>query len=165
MMKSIFYFKKLTKSDIWTLGLYSLLTIYLFYVHDLDVKLIFYYCIGTQMGIYVFYYKALRNLSFYFCWIAIGFIQMLMFYSIKDDPNLSTSIISSASNLRNTLPLVLLFQGFRILSLIVQDQELVSVSSIFNKDYHDDRYVNIIDFMLFFTYLMILVGLIFKWEH
>lgn len=162
-MRSIFYFKKLTKGDIWTLGLYSLLTIYLFYVDELDQKVIFFYCFSTHLGLYLFYYKALRNLSFYFCWIAIGLIHLLMFYLLIADPNTSLSIKDSVANLRITLPLVLVFQVFRLLSLLVQNQELVSVNSTDFKDIHDNRLVNIVDYILFFMYLGILVVLTLKW--
>ncbi len=112
-----------------------------------------------------FYYKALRNLTFYLIWVAIGFIHLLIFYLLNQDPSIPLSIKDSIANLRITLPLILLYQVFRLLSLFVQSQELVGISSTSFKDIHNDRYVNIIDFILFFMYLMILAASTLKWSY
>jgi len=54
MIKSIFYFEKLSTSDKITLGLYVPLTIYIFYISELSQEIIFYYCLMTPLGLYVF---------------------------------------------------------------------------------------------------------------
>lgn len=162
MKRPIFYFQRLERSDIWTVIIYILLTTYLFYVNDLNQKVIFYYTFGTQLGLYIFYYKALRNLSFYFIWIAIGLFHLLLFYLIKEDASLSMSIKQTAVHLRNTLPLILLYQGLRLLSLFVQSQELVSPQPSSFRNSYDKRKVDLIDYLLFFTYLSVLIALTLK---
>lgn len=133
-----------------------MLSFYVVFIADSKPDFLFTYAIGTQLGLYIFYYKALRNLSFYFVWFGYGAFHWLLTVFFMDNPaNIDETIIKI---LKNTLPLLITFQVLRGLSLFVQNQELVSPNSSSLTSIHDNRRVNIVDFLLFFTYIIILIS-------
>lgn len=158
MKNKIVSFSKLNKNDYWTVGLYSFLTIYIFLIIDLNPKIIFAYSILTQIGLYTFYYKALRNFTFYLIWLFFGILHWLISeYFQKSMVNSNFEYIFNT--LKNTFPLLVIFLILRVISLLVQNKELVSPQSTSFKDINDSRYVNLIDYLLFFIYLIILISL------
>ncbi len=158
MTKPIFHFDKLKPFDKWTLGLYLILTIGLSYYYksteDISNKqnVIFSYGLFTQFALYMFCYKSLRSLTVFFLWVGIGILHLCFYNYLIGDTSLQMFRGHSATPLRNTIPLLILQQGLRVVSLKIQEQELVSPSRGFTTDLFDERKVNWLDFILFFTY-------------
>jgi hypothetical protein len=164
-MKPIFYFDKLKPFDKWTLGLYIFLTLGLFYYFKSTENIaskrdvIYGYAMLTQLTLYGLCYKSLRNLTVFFAWVAIGLLHLCFYYSFKDDTTLQMFIGHSTTPLRNTVPLLILYQALRLISLKIQGQELVSPSRGFTTDIFDKRKVNWLDFVLFFIYCGCVIAL------
>jgi hypothetical protein len=162
MTKPIFYFEKSDTFDKWSIGLYSGFTLLLFYVFEIEKDFIFGYALLTQLFLYIVCYRSLRNLTVYFLWIGIGLFHFYLYQIFKDDPTLQMLRGHAAMPLRNTIPLLLIFQILRFLSLKIQGQELVSPSKGSATDLFDERKVNWLDIVFFFTYLGCLIGLTFN---
>lgn len=158
MTKPIFHFDKLRPFDKWTIGLYLILTLrlsnYFLSTENVASKrdLIFGYAFLTQLALYGFCYKSLRNTTVFFVWVVIGLFHLYLYNTLKDDTTLQMFRGHSTTPLRNTLPLLVLHQILRVVSLKIQGQELVSPSRGFTTDLFDERKVNWLDFILFFTY-------------
>lgn len=158
MTKSIFHFDKLKPFDNWTIGLYLLITLGLSYyflsVENIATKrdLIFGYALVTQLALYGLCYKSLRNITVFFVWVVIGFVHLYFYYTLKDVTVLQMYRGHATTPLRNTLPLLVLYQILRVASLKIQQQELVSPSRGFTTDLFDERKVNWLDYIFFFTY-------------
>jgi hypothetical protein len=159
MKQPIFYFDKLQLWDKISILLYTLLTILLWYVflHTTDFKvkhhILFGGAFGTHLFLYMANYKSLRNLTVYFYWFAIGLLHLYLYFQLKDIPELHHRPQHSAVGLRNTLPLLLLFQVLRFISARTQGQELVCPSSGSKTDLFDERNITLIDFILFVIYI------------
>ncbi len=168
MANPIFYFKGLSASDKWTIGIYLIVTFILFYIIELDDEYIFFYCLLSHILVYIFFYKALRNLTFYFICLGIGVLHLLIFYLLLEDSRSTLPIINAAANLRNTLPLLVLFQILRLLNLLIQKEELVSPQvsmSISTKDIHEERYIMPSDYLFFLVYIFFAIALTLGWKH
>ncbi len=156
--QSIFYFAKLKPFDKWTIGLYLILTFGLAYyflsIENIEIKrnLIFGYALLSQLALYVFCYKSLRNLTVFIVWVFIGLFHLYLYYHLKDETTLQLLKGHSTTPLRNTISLLFIFQVLRFISLKVQHQELVSPSKGFTTDLFDERKVNWFDFILFLVY-------------
>src|SRR5215831_12584308 len=145
-MKPIFYFERLKPFDKWSIGLYFMLTFGLFYFLEATKSIIFFYAFFTQFFLYGFCYKSLRNLTVYFIWIIFGLLHFYLYIILKNDPTLQMVRGHAATPLRNTIPLLILFQILRFLSANIQGQELVSPSKGGTTDLFDERRVNWLDF-------------------
>jgi hypothetical protein len=158
MRQPIFYFEKLKPFDKWTIGLYMVLTLGLIYFfgtpdgNENRSQVIFGYAFLTQFCLYVFCYKSLRNLTVFFIWVAIGLFHLYLFSILKNDETLQMFRGHSATPLRNTVPLLLLFQVFRFLSAKIQGQELVGPSRGSTTDLFEERRVNWLDYTFFVIY-------------
>jgi hypothetical protein len=158
MTRPIFYFEELKSFDKWTIGLYLLLTFGLLYYFQTTSnieyrnQIIFGYAFLTQFGLYLFCYKSLRNLTVFLIWIGIGLFHLYIYYNLKDDTSLQMFRGHSSTPLRNTVPLLLLFQVLRFLSAKIQGQELVGPSRGATTDLFDERKVNWLDFVFFAIY-------------
>jgi hypothetical protein len=162
MSKPVFYFTKLNTWDIATMSIYTLLSVALWYVFDSNQgKLLFLYTITTHLFLYYFNYKSLRNLTVYLFWFAFGMIHLYTYFQLKDVEALEGVNAHSATGLRNTVVLLILFQILRMISAYVQGQELVPVSAYGGIDFSDFRRPTIIDFMLFNIYMIATVLLLF----
>ncbi len=165
MANPVFYFKGLTTAQKWSIGIYLIITFVLFFIFERDSEYILAYCVISQIGLYLFYYKALRNLTFYLLCLGIGGLHLVLFNLILADHQSTLTLIQYASNLRNTLPLLVLFQILRCLNLLIQDQELVSPQRSSFKDMHDKRYVMPTDYLFFVVYIFFFVTLFIGWEY
>ncbi|SOE23824.1 hypothetical protein SAMN06298216_4204 [Spirosomataceae bacterium TFI 002] len=158
MAQPIFYFDKLKTWDKVTIALYVLLSAGLYYYFDNTTNtktqrdILFGYAFSTQIFFYFFNYESLRNLSVYTFWVAIGFIHLYLYFQLKDNQALLNVRGHSATGLRNTLVLLLLFQVLRFISARTQGQELVCPSKS-RTDLFDDRQITFIDFILFVIYI------------
>jgi len=154
----LFYFDILKTWDQATIFFYILVSLVIVGMYDnLDVEgrknLIFNYTIGTHFFLYLFNYKSLRNLTVYFFWLVVGFIHLYFYFQLKDNTNLFFARGHSATGLRNTLILLLLYQLLRFLSAKTQHQELVSPTRGGGTDLFDDRKVTFVDYTFFVVYV------------
>lgn len=79
---------------------------------------------------------------------------MFAFFQLKDNPELQNPRGHSATGLRNTIILLLLFQILRIISLKIQKQELVAPTRGSATDLFDERKITFTDFFLFTIYFV-----------
>jgi len=117
MNRHIFYFNKITKWDKITILLYLFLSIWLtFYYrnnpidYNLKRNILFFYAFGTHFFLYTFNYKSLRNLTVYFTWFAFALIHLIIYFKLKDFDYLQNIQLHASIGLRNTVPLLMLFQ-------------------------------------------------------
>lgn len=159
MPQPIFYFDKLKTWDKVTIVLYILLSLGLWFYFDNATNtktqrdILFGYAFGTQFFFYFFNYKSLRNLTVYVFWVVVGIIHLYFYFQLKDNQALLNVRGHSATGLRNTLVLLLLFQVLRFISAKTQGQELVCPSKGSRTDLFDDRRITVIDFVLFVVYI------------
>ncbi len=159
MRQPIFYFDKLKTWDKVTIVLYVLLSagLWSYFNSTTNTKtqqdILFGYAFGTQFFFYSFNYKSLRNLTVYTFWVTIGIIHLYFYYQLKDNQALLNARGHSATGLRNTLVLLLLFQVLRFISARTQGQELVCPTKGSWTDLFDDRRITLIDFILFVIYI------------
>ncbi|MCR9016839.1 hypothetical protein [Aquiflexum gelatinilyticum] len=168
MPQPIFYFSKISSWDKVTIGLYIILSIFLWHYfgnaanNKIQRDILFGYSIGTQFFLYFFNYKSLRNLSVYFFWVGIGILHLFIYLELKDVEMLQNVRGHSATGLRNTIILLFLFQVLRFVSAKTQGQELVCPSKGSRTDFFDERRVTILDFILFVVYIATTFLLLFK---
>lgn len=159
MPQPIFYFDQLKPWDKITIALYIFLTAALWYYfnitssHQTQRDILLGYTLGTQLFLYFFNYKSLRNLTVYSFWIAVGFLHLFFYFQLRENTMLQNVRGHSATGLRNTIILLLLFQVLRFISARTQGQELVCPSKGSRTDLFDDRKITFIDFILFVVYI------------
>lgn len=163
------YFKQLTIWNIAGLIGYLFVSFYLcFYVNVQDQDwLLFFYTWMTGFGLYGLGYRALRNMTFYLCWVAIAFAQLYVYFQIHNNPVFKPNAlhtINTANGLRNTIFLLIFYQVLRFISLKVQGKELVSLSRTSKTDLYDERNITNIDKVCFFIYIGAFACLIFLWK-
>jgi hypothetical protein len=115
----------------------------------------------TQGLLYFLGYKALRNMTFFLAWFAIALVQLFIYWLIKDIAVLEMHRPPAGVGFRNTVPLLLLFQLLRFISLKIQGIELIMPPRIDQKDEHDNRYGTFFDFIFFLTYFSAMLYLLF----
>lgn len=98
-------------------------------------------------------YRAMRNLSVYLCWFAIGIAHYAFYEQIKGGQNSFAQLHS----LKSTLPLLLLYQVVRFFSVKIQHQEFVVPSKGSKTDFWNERKVTLAD--MGFT-VILAVGLV-----
>lgn len=158
MLQRLFYFEKLSRWDKISIAFYLALTAicgyYFFYQnnHASNKTLLLFYSLGTQLLLYLFCYKSLRNLSVFLIWIFIAIIHFFVYVQLKDIPELQNVRGHASTGLRNTIILLLLFQILRIVSVKTQKQELVAPTVGGKTDMFEGRTVTLVDFALFAVY-------------
>lgn len=123
--------------------------------------ILFGYAFGTHLFLYVFQYRAMRNLYVYLFWVMVGLVHLYFYMQLKDDPGLQQVNGHSATGLRNTIILLIIFQGLRYISLDEQGIDLVCPSKYGGTDVMDNRRANPTDILLFFVYMACAVLLLF----
>jgi hypothetical protein len=157
MAQPIFYFERLKLFDKWSIGLYLLLTIAIFYVFGPTAELVFWYGLITQFGLYAFCYLSLRNLTVFLIWLAIGLFHLYMYIRLND-LSFEMDWEHGATPLRYTAVLLGLFQVLRLVSIKLQRQDLVMPSKVGGLDLYDEREGNWMDVALFLIYIGCMVG-------
>ena len=158
MKHSLIYFEPLKIWDKWTIAIYALLTILVYFactgkIYFSDIRgLIFGYALGTHYFIYFFNYQSLRNMYVFLIWVIFGIIHLLGYLFLKNDPTLEMTKVHSAIGLRNTLILLFIFQMLRVISVNIQHQEFVALSKS-KTDLFEGRKVTIVDFLIFVIYV------------
>lgn len=153
----------LTKWNIITIVCYVLLSFFLFSYGALNKTsqkdLLFLYGISTQLFLYSFQYRALRNFNYFLVWVVIGVIHLSVFLFLKNLPDqvFERSHLNAAMSLRNTLFSLFFFQFLRFVSLQIQDKELIMPTKNGGTDLYDDRKATIVDVICFFVFLIVIV--------
>lgn len=128
MKPRLFYFEKLTAWDKWSIGLYLLLSVGLGWL-ALSLSpasgrnVIAMYAFMSSLYLYLFSYKSIRKPTGVAAWGLVGLIHLAVYLQLKDLPYWE----KDALGLRNTLPLLLLIQVFRFISLRLRSVDLVPV--------------------------------------
>ncbi|MET3979361.1 hypothetical protein ABIB62_001947 [Mucilaginibacter sp. UYP25] len=160
MKRSIFYFEKFRPWDIWTIVIYATISFYVFF--NLDKNILSFYANVTCLFIYLFNYKSLRNLSVYLVWLIFGIYQFCAYLYLRNDDSLIMKQGgNAASGLRNVIISIVLFQVLRILSLNIQNQELVAPTRGGVTDVFGERPLTSVDYVFFLIYMGCFLGLIF----
>ncbi|MCC8425029.1 hypothetical protein [Mucilaginibacter sp. UR6-11] len=164
MKHSFFYFKKLTGWNIAGLAGYILFSLFgygycsLFTPDELPQFLLGDILV-MQGLLYLLGYKKLRNMTVFFCWCAVGLMQVLIYFLLKDNPALKVGHLSAVVAFRNTIPLLLLFQSLRFLYFKIQGRELIMLSKLGQKDMYDNResdFFDVISFIIYFSAMIYL---------
>ncbi|MBC7398914.1 MAG: hypothetical protein H7289_03130 [Mucilaginibacter sp.] len=112
--------------------------------------------------LYILGYKALRNMTFFFYWCAIGLMQLLIYFLLKDNLALKVGHLSAVIAFRNTIPLLLIFQLLRFLYFKLQGRELVMLSKLGQKDMYDNResdFFDVVSCIIYFGAMIFLLKL------
>lgn len=158
MTDSIYHFDRLKSFDKWTIGLYLLLTVGLSFILvneinvDTKATTIFIYALGTQLILYTFCYKSLRNLTVFVIWTLFGILHLFFYFKLKDDVTLQMFTGYSIIPLRNTIPLLIFYQLLRLVSIKIQGQELVVPNKISRMDMFKERQPTWVDFLLLLSF-------------
>lgn len=168
--KPIFYFEKFESFDKWSLGFFMVMSIallaYLNFASSNTNKstIIIGYCLVTHFCLYSLLYKSLRNMAVFIIWTAIGLLHLVLYFDLNSD--LSSQLMNKVvtAPLKNTIVLLLLYQVLRIISLKIQDQELVSPHKNVIVESFDERDPNRYDKVLYFTYIGCLLAL-YKYQN
>lgn len=110
------------------------------------------YAFFTQLFIYGFFYKAMRNLKVYIFCLVIGILHICLYYLLKENASLISFHNNTIVTLRNTIILLIIFQLLRFISLRTQKQELVCPGKN-NKAVFNERNNTRIDLILFTIYI------------
>jgi hypothetical protein len=167
MKQSIFYFETLKLWDKISIVLYFILSFGIWYFFNnttnvsLQRNILTGYTLGTHIFIYFLNYKSLRNLTVYLLWILISILHLIFYFQLKDYPLLQNVHGHSATGLRNTFLLLLLFKVLRLISIKIQSVELVCPSRASKTDLFDERKVTYLDFILFVIYIVVAIFLLF----
>ena len=71
------------------------------------------------------FFRNLRRLKFYFIWIVIGIIQMMIYYSLSDNPDFQFVRGNGLSGLKALLPTLIVFQILRLTFFNLRGQEMI----------------------------------------
>lgn len=118
------------------------------------------YAFITQISLYFGLYTSLRNLKSYVIWCCFGLFQLCVYFFIKDDPSLQMPRGNPATDLRNTIVLLLLFQILRYISLKLQNREFVAPAHGGGKDLFENKQPSFVDFIILIMYFASFAGLI-----
>jgi hypothetical protein len=162
--KPFLYSDQLKRGDIITIVIYVLFTLGVFITYSLGSAdtakaTLLAYIVTTQLGIYVFLYRALRNFKLYLIWCGFGILHIVMYFLFKGDHKLDMANGNPSSGLLNTIILLLLFQVLRFLSIRMQQREPVVSSGGDSDDNVDKVKPSVTDKILFFVYVGSWIGL------
>lgn len=108
--------------------------------------------LSTQISLYIFGYRSLRNLNAYFLWMAVAVGHLIAYFCLRHV--YTPMAVHPTLGLRDTIVLLLLFQVLRLASLVIQHKEPVSPSRVGYTDMYDGRRVTALDVILFMIYLL-----------
>ncbi|GEO05483.1 hypothetical protein AAE02nite_31470 [Adhaeribacter aerolatus] len=157
-------FEKIKLRDLIILILYLFGSLLIFYLADKKSLseanvLIAEYSLITQLILYAFLYRSLRNLSVYFLWLLVAIMHFLMSFTFKGNLNDAMPGVQAANGLRDTIILLLLFQVLRFGSLYFQKRELIPPFKNRLRKVPEERTVTFIDFIAFFLYITVAIYL------
>jgi len=162
--KPFFYFEALKRWEQIVIYSYIFITITLFFFYN-NVEpsgkegILIAYAIGTQLSLYFGLYTSLRNLKSYLIWCFFGLLHLLVYFLTKSDQSLEMARGNASIILINTIPLLILFQVLRYISLELQHREFVAPAHGGGKDLFENKKVTFVDFIIFIIYIGVCVGL------
>lgn len=153
--------RSLSIGDKSSLVIYSIVSAIVYYIGCSEIidwrNIVLGYSFGTPMNLYLFRYKALRNLYVFVFWVIISFFHLYLFFVFSGDVKWTTSFgFNEFDRLQFTWMFLLYFQTARFIHLKVKNNELVSAAGA-SYDLIDDRKIDYLDYILFFTFIVVWV--------
>lgn len=148
----------LEKWDYLSIGIYLLLTFFILNPEliNYSITLTSIYSFGTIIFLYFINYKSLRKIKVFIVWTIISLFHLYIYNKLGENPNLQMFRGSSLEYLKITWIALILFQIFRIISLLVFKIELVCPSKS-DIDLWDNREVKWNDKLFFGIYFFIMI--------
>jgi hypothetical protein len=164
--KPFFYFDELKLSDKIAIGIYLVLTLVLLYSYNFlspqtTQFILIMYIVVPQLSIYIFLYVSLRNFKVYLIWMFFSFVNILMYFIFRKNPDLVMYRGNPSSGLINTIVLLLLFQLLRYFSLQIQHREFVAPAKGGGKDLIENRELTLADYSILIIYMGSWFGLFY----
>jgi hypothetical protein len=149
----------LEKWDYLSIGIYLLLTFFILNPEliNYSITLTSIYCFGTIIFLYFINYKSLRKIKVFIVWTIISLFHLYIYNKLGENPNLQMFRGSSLEYLKTTWIALILFQIFRIISLLIFKIELVGPSKS-DIDIWDCRQVKWSDKFFFVLYFLIMMS-------
>lgn len=113
----------------------------------------------TQLFSYIFLYVSLRNFQVYLIWLLFGIIHFILYLYLEGDAELQMVRGYPSRLLVNTIPLLLLFQFLRYLSMKVQRREFVVPAKGGGPDLIENKKVSGADYFIMLIYIGTWLGL------
>lgn len=156
--KPFFYSEPLKLWDKWSIGSYALITLILGVMYSLQdesskLNILLIYTISSQLFIIMFLYTSLRNFKAFLFWCLFGLIHFIVYFLIKDDIALQIGKSRPAGCLKITIPLLLLFQLFRYISITLRGRDFVMPAK--GKDLFEGKKVSALDYIIAMSYTML----------
>ncbi|KAA9338573.1 hypothetical protein F0P96_07010 [Hymenobacter busanensis] len=154
-LRRFFYNQQITPAAVLVLLVYALLSGFLFWSflsepHALEFRpLLLVYTLGTQFWFLLFGFRQLRNITLYLTWCCWGLAHLLAYFALNHTSGYE-------GPLRNTLVLLLLFQGLRYLSLRLRQVDFIPAVGK-PPWYVDGRRATGVDFLLTHLYMGIIL--------
>ncbi|OON67974.1 hypothetical protein [Hymenobacter sp. CRA2] len=116
------------------------------------------YTFEVQLLLYVLFYQSLRNPVFFALCCLFGGLHLLLYYLLRHSGvHIAGAPPTGCQSLRATLPLLLLFQCLRLVSLAAQALDLVCPAKHGQFDIYHERRVTLLDIVLLLVYLLAVV--------
>jgi len=119
----------------------------------------FFYAAIFQIAIYFFLYTSLRNFKSFLIWFGFGIIHLILFLIFKGDSKLQMKRGNASNELINSIPLLLLFQLMRYISLKIQHREFVMPSKGGGTDLFENKNPSPTDYLILIIYMGSFTGL------
>ena len=164
-MKQFIRKESLNNWDIWSIVVYAIITIGVFYI-GINIQqgfiwLISIYSFGTPMFLYIFNYRSLRKIYVFLIWFLISLIQIWLYSILHDNPAWVTPIGNHwADGLQLNWIVLIYYQLARFIHLKIKKNELVSACYGSNYDLHDDRKIDYLDYIFFAIFIISWIFLI-----
>lgn len=120
---------------------------------------VIFYAMLTQLFSYIFLYVSLRNFQVYLIWLLFGIIHFILYLYLEGDAELQMVRGYPSRLLVNTIPLLLLFQFLRYLSMKVQRREFVVPAKGGGPDLIENKKVSGADYFIMLIYIGTWLGL------
>ena len=157
-ISQIIKWDNLEKWDYLSVGIYLLITFFVINPEliNYSTTFTFFYSCGTILFLYFFNYKSLRKIKVFTIWLIISLLHLYIYYKLGDNPNLQMYRGSSLGYLKTTWVALLIFQIFRVISLLIFKIELVcpSKSDIDMWDYREVKWSDKAFFGIYFLIMM-----------
>ncbi|WDF76548.1 hypothetical protein ACFGVS_26160 [Mucilaginibacter sp. AW1-7] len=162
--KPFIYYEDLKNWEIVNSIIYFILTIGVvlacsFFDRGFNQLLLLFYWGITDLSLYFFLYRSLRNFRSYMVWFGFGIVHLILFAIFKDDPKLKLFHGQASWGLINTIPLLLLYQLLRYFSFNIQHREFVVPSKAGTTDLIENVKVTFVDKTILIIYMLALIGL------
>ncbi len=161
-LKKYFYFEQANLWDKISVITYLILSVILYFdpYGIISKEIVLGYSIGTQLFLYFFNYKSLRKLNIWLIWFLYALMHLYLYEDLILKDDFQHHKVPAASFLKHTWISLLLFQFLRILSLVIQNKELVPPTPVGQTDLWEDRKLTAIDyicFIIFFVFIFIII--------